>query len=74
MRPFQYLDQPTLLDLLAYVTARYTKMFSSDMINNDYIACRELLLLLQVELAERKKRNDNTSDNSHDLPLSPSIG
>lgn len=56
MRPFQYLDQPALLDMLAYVTSRYTKMFSNNVMgHNDYIACRELLYLLQSEIEARKK-------------------
>lgn len=55
MRPFQFLDMPALLDMLAYVTSRYTKLYSGDTNNNDFIACRELLELLQTEVIERKK-------------------
>ena len=57
MRPFQYLDHPCLMDILSYVTQRYTKMFSGDVANNDFLACRELLILLQTEVEERKKQN-----------------
>ena len=62
MRPFQYLDQPALMDMLAYVTARYTKMFSNGHSSDDYLTCRELLLLLQSEI---EARNQNESEESH---------
>ena len=55
MRPFQFLDMPARLDMLAYVTSRYTKLYSGDTNYNEFIACRELLELLQTEVIERKK-------------------
>jgi hypothetical protein len=55
MRPFQDLEQPALMDMLAYITARYTKMFSNDTGTNDFIACRELLQLLHDEIEARKR-------------------
>ena len=55
MRPFQYLEQLALVDMLAYVTARYTKMFSNDTGTHDFIACRELLQLLHEEIEARKR-------------------
>ena len=62
MRPFQYLDQPALMDMLAYVTARYTKMFSNSHTSDDYLTCRELLLLLQSEIEARN--NDRSEEES----------
>jgi hypothetical protein len=57
MRPFQYLDHPSLMDILSYVTQRYTKMFSGNVVTSDFLACRELLILLQSEVEERRKKN-----------------
>lgn len=59
MRPFQNLEQPALLDMLAYVTKRYTRKFSSevteeDFTEEDYIVCQEILRLLHAELNARK--------------------
>jgi hypothetical protein len=70
MRPFQFLDHPALMDMLAYVTARYTKLFASDMVNNDYIACRELLELLQKEVEARSKRDNDPHGTDNDIHLS----
>jgi hypothetical protein len=71
MRPFQFLDMSALLDMLAYVTSRYTKLYSGDMNYNDFIACRELLELLQTEVTERKKvqlhQHSDKSDSSINL-------
>ena len=58
MRPFQYLDQPLLLDLLAHVTSEYTKKYSNKIGNTDTLACLEVLLMLQAEIDLRR----NTSN------------
>lgn len=63
MRPFQYLDLPALLDMLAYVTSRYTKMFSRNLVTNEYIACRELLILLQTEVKARQISSNQSYNN-----------
>ena len=55
MRPFQYLEQTDLLDLLAHVTTRYTRIFSLGTTNTDIDSCRQLLHLLQDEIMVRRK-------------------
>ncbi|HEX5651729.1 MAG TPA: hypothetical protein VFX58_01565 [Chitinophagaceae bacterium] len=57
MRPFEHLDQEELLDRLAHVTARYIKLFTGGFKDEDFIASRELLHLLHLELDARNKNN-----------------
>ena len=75
MRPFKYLEQNELLDILAYVTARYTKMFANEAGKTDFLACRELLVLLQLEIQARQnaatQRGNNI--NNSDLQFNTSL-
>lgn len=66
MRPFQYLDQSDLLDLLAHVTARYTRIFSLGTTNRDIDACRQLLHLIQAEIMVRSRLEKIQSRSSND--------
>ena len=69
MRPFKYLEQNELLDILAYVTARYTKMFASEVGKTDFIACRELLVLLQLEIQARQNAATQRGNNINNSDL-----
>ena len=69
MRPFKYLEQNELLDILAYVTARYTKMFASEDGKTDFIACRELLVLLQLEIQARQNAASSGTNNFNNSDL-----
>ena len=75
MRPFKYLEQNELLDILAYVTSRYTKMFASEAGKTDFIACRELLVLLQLEVQARQSAatQHSTKNNNNDLQFNTSL-
>jgi len=73
MRPFKYLEQNELLDILAYVTARYTKMFSSETGKTDFIACRELLVLLQSEIEARQRSTSTRHGNNPDISFNTSL-
>lgn len=75
MRPFKYLEQNELLDILAYVTARYTKMFASEARQSDFITCRELLVLLQTEIQARQNAaaTQRGGSNNSDLQFNTSL-
>jgi len=63
MRPFEVLDIPDLVSVLAEYTARYTKMLTEGGRGKDIINCKETIGALITEI-ELRKRSGVASDPS----------
>ena len=54
MQEFHSLDNTQLIDLLAQYTSDYTKMFSENMLGDDYEKCKLTIKAIQTEIDARK--------------------
>jgi hypothetical protein len=65
MRPFEILDTPDLVNVLAGYTSRYTKMLTGGGKEKDIINCRETMqsLITEIEFRKRSRVVENPSQN-----------
>jgi hypothetical protein len=52
----QNLDLPTLVDLLARSTQRYTELFAEKSFGEEYEECKKTILILQKEIELRSQK------------------
>lgn len=61
MQELNTLDNSQLLDLLAKLTADYTKMITDNDMGDDYEKCKLAIKALQTEIDTRKKKGIKTT-------------
>jgi len=64
MQELHSLDNRQLIDLLAQYTSDYTKMFSENMMGDDYEKCKLTIKAIQTEIDVRKTNGGNVSAES----------
>lgn len=63
MSDLQKMDITALVDLLSFYTAQYTKMMSEGCTQEEYNACKNEILSLQLEIEARHSGRGNPVSN-----------
>ena len=59
MQELHGLDNTQLIDLLAQYTSNYTKMFSDNMMGDEYEKCKLTIKAIQTEIDARKNNSES---------------